>query len=93
MPYINQQSRDVLQPILDAYRIATINYNPSIGDLNYVITKICDRYILDKGISYTTFNEVVGALECLKQELYRKVICPYEDKKENENGGVYDSTL
>lgn len=31
----------------------------------------------------------VGTLECVKMELYRKLIAPYEEKKEKENGIVY----
>jgi len=40
--------------------------------------------------NYADYNEVIGVLECVKQELYRKVISKYEDKKEKENGTVWE---
>ncbi len=35
------------------------------------------------------FNAVVGALECAKLELYRRMVAPYENGKIAENGDVY----
>jgi len=61
----------------------------SPGDLNYLLTSILTRYVQDKGESYATYNEVIGVLECAKQELYRRQIAPYEDKKCDDNGDVY----
>lgn len=39
--------------------------------------------------NYKDYNEVIGVLECVKQELYRRLIAPYEDKKKDENGDVF----
>jgi len=39
--------------------------------------------------SYAELNEVIGVLECAKQELYRRVVAPYEDGKAKINGDVY----
>jgi hypothetical protein len=39
--------------------------------------------------NYDNFNEVIGVLECMKLELYRRMIAPYEDTKCKENGDVY----
>lgn len=61
----------------------------SAGELNFAITSILGSYIHTKGPSYATYNEVIGALECVKQELYRRVIGKYEDQKIRENGDVY----
>jgi hypothetical protein len=64
------------------------------GDLNYTITRLCDQYIIARGgVSYTLLNEVIGVLECAKQELYRRVAAPYEDKKLQANGDVYASVV
>jgi hypothetical protein len=80
MPYITQSRR----VILDA--------NPSLvqapGELNYVITKVALRYFKDKP-GYTTYNAIVGALECAKLELYRRVVAHYEDHKLADTGDVY----
>jgi hypothetical protein len=34
-------------------------------------------------------NNIIGVLECAKQEFYRKVCSPYEDQKSKDNGNVY----
>jgi hypothetical protein len=36
-------------------------------------------------------NEIVGALECCKQEFIRRKLNPYEDKKIKENSDVYST--
>jgi hypothetical protein len=33
---------------------------------------------------------LVGVLECAKQELYRRILIPYEDAKIELNGDVYE---
>lgn len=62
----------------------------SAGELNYAITCLVIEYIAGKGkLSYGAINEAIGALECSKLELYRRLAVPYEDKKIKENGDVY----
>lgn len=60
------------------------------GELNYQITSMIKRYVKEKGLSYQTINDVVGALEGAKTEFQRRIVNPYEDKKIQENGDVYD---
>jgi hypothetical protein len=62
------------------------------GELNYLITKLIDLYLQDKGLKYKNINEVIGVLECAKLELYRRIAGPYEDKKIVSNGDVYSIT-
>lgn len=78
MPYIKDEQKD--KALLDP---------TDAGELNYAITSMVDDYILAKGDRYVTYNEVIGVLECAKQELYRRIIAPYEDRKCAENGDVY----
>lgn len=59
------------------------------GKLNYAITRLCDLYLQDRGVSYDRLNEVIGALECAKLEFYRRIAAPYEDVKIEDNGDVY----
>ena len=40
------------------------------------------------GKNYSNLNEMIGALECCKQEYYRAIVGPYEDMKIDENGDV-----
>ena len=79
MPYIEQKDRLGVSVMIPE----------TPGELNYLITTLIREYILQKGLSYGTLNEVVGVLECAKLELYRRVAAPYEDQKCDENGDVY----
>ena len=82
-PYIKHDRREYLNPLSQDYP-----RNP--GELNYQITKLITDYLKTKSdVNYAILNEVVGVLSCVQQELYRKVISIYEDKKEAENGPVF----
>lgn len=59
------------------------------GELNFLFTTYILSYLKSKGESYQTYNDIVGALENCKQELYRRKIAPYESEKINENGDVF----
>lgn len=63
------------------------------GDLNYLFTNAIIKYINSKGLKYQTINDVVGALECCKQEFYDRVARSYEDSKIKSNGDVYDNCV
>lgn len=85
MPYIDNSTgrRDEID-------LSRINQGEPflVGELNYAITKLCTRFILDSH-SYAYYNMVIGALECAKLEFYRRLVAVYEDKKMEENGDVY----
>ncbi|TGD70641.1 hypothetical protein E4634_20915 [Mangrovimicrobium sediminis] len=82
MPYVSKDAREKLE---------TSKYPESPGELNYMITRMVDEYLVSKGgLRYTNINEVIGALECVKLELYRRIAAPYEDKKKEETGDVYN---
>ena len=81
MPYIERPARE---------RLEAGGRPESAGELNYAITRIVDQYLVDKGgVRYAHLNEVVGALECAKLEVYRRLAAPYEDEKIREAGDVY----
>ncbi len=81
MPYIPKTARTVLD---DPSIVAT-----QPGELNYRISKLCNDYLAMNGLSYTSINDLIGALECAKLELYRRIAAPYEDTKAMSNGDVY----
>lgn len=89
MPYIVKEKRTILDPaiqrLVDSFGELDDEGNFA-GNLNYVITRLLG--ILYPNPNYQRFNDMVGALECCKLELYRKKIAPYEDIKERENGPV-----
>ena len=86
MPYINSDERCAIDNYIS--NILTLNLNE--GQLNYVITKLINNYINNKGLSYSNLNSLIGVLECSKIELYRRILSPYEDLKINQNGDVYN---
>ena len=81
MPYIKRDRRSQL-----AEGIVSIS---NAGDLNYAITELINEFLCQRGVNYANLNEVVGALECCKLELTRRIIGPYEDTKIKSNGDVY----
>ena len=81
MPYIDPDSRERL-----SYNSLDVRIT---GELNYVLTKVCLNYTNKKGLSYRSINDVLGALEGVKQEYYRRVAIPYEEQKMKDNGDVY----
>lgn len=77
-----------LSSILNVYS----NTNDALcGNLNYIVFKIVKK-LTDHNNggerSYARFNAILGSLECCKQEIYRRMIVPYEDEKIKENGDV-----
>ncbi len=81
MPYIKQTDRTQFD--------ITKEVQPQTpGELNYVISQLCSQYLESKGVGYTNCNEIVGVLECVKQEFYRRITVPYEDVKIKENGDI-----
>jgi len=84
MPYVDQEARQRL----DAGHSPQ---NP--GELNYLIARTIDRYLSHYSrLTYTIINEVVGVLESVKQEFYRRIASPYEEQKREKNGDVFEKT-
>jgi hypothetical protein len=83
MPYIKIEDREKLQEIDSIFP-------DTVGELNYCITKLCLNYLNKLAMTkYETLNGIIGALECAKQEFYRKIISEYENLKCQQNGEVY----
>ena len=94
MPYITKQERQKLQEhsCYDACDIivkevtrnqVTVNR----GNLNNILTTIIWR-IFDVHPSYAIANDLIGVLECVKQEFYRRRVAVYEEDKRKLNGDV-----
>lgn len=56
------------------------------GDINYCFSRILGG--LMGQVSYSKVAVITGVLENIKQEFYRRVAQPYEDKKILENGDI-----
>lgn len=94
MPEKSGKMVEILMPYIDPITRHILDHgdrNPmSAGELNYELTKVIIDYITTKGESYQTYNDIIGALEGAKLELYRRKISPYEDLKIKDNGDVYN---
>lgn len=81
MPYIAQSQRDQLN-FVGPSGIA------NSGELNYWLTLLVHEYWNNNGSNYQAYNDILGALEGCKLELYRRYIADYEDAAKERNGDV-----
>jgi hypothetical protein len=86
MPYIEQFRRNELNR-QGAARIG--EFCASVGELNYVLTRICLSYLSHHHKCYATMNEILGVLAAIGFEFYRRVAADYENEKIAANGDVY----
>ena len=94
MPYIAEEKRASLDPIVDdllnvlrGLACDDPDTDNLEGNLNYFISSVLDRLYTNG--RYTDIKDAVGLLESIKLEYYRKVGAPVEDQKEFDNGQVY----
>jgi hypothetical protein len=87
MPYIEAKTRNILDHPL--HELGAVVPGFSIGVLNYVVVKLCLKWLKNRSRDYETLNAIVGMLECVKLELFRRVVAPYEDGRCGENGDVF----
>jgi hypothetical protein len=91
MPYIKQDKRDILDPVIDELMVALVNLeiddpmNNMEGNINYVFTRLLKKCY---GDSYAELNDALGVLSAVQLEFYRRVAVPYEDQKIYDNGDV-----
>ncbi len=88
MPYIKQIDRK-------KFTVPLLNLSPkTVGELNYCISMLCHQYMSDTSngnkysARYQQHNDVIGVLECAKQEFYRRMSAPYEDVVKDLNGDI-----
>jgi broad-specificity NMP kinase len=86
MPYIPDYQRKQIDGKLN-YAFDWVNQDVQSGLLNYIITRLLLKASPEP--SYTRYNELIGVLECIKLELYRRLVAKYEDEKIEENGDLF----
>jgi len=92
MPYIEQEIRKILQPtitnVINALR--KLGVDNRAGNLNYTICTILNAlYPNDR---YREFNDMMGLLDCIAKEMYRRRVAPYEDKAITKNGDIFNES-
>ena len=102
MPYIKEENRLLLDSCINEMIVCfkkTVSDKPFdkdelnnseileiSGNINYVFSRILSALM---GVpSYSKIAILTGVLENIKQEFYRRVAEPYEDKKIVENGDI-----
>lgn len=89
MPYIKKTDRSrILVEVPMLGKIVDFQSIDNAGELNYTFTIIAKEYLQRKGLKYQHINDIIGALEGAKLELYRRVAASYEDEKIKQNGDV-----
>jgi hypothetical protein len=79
MPYI---------PKSEKAKVDQDNLITNAGQFNYALNQVISIYLEQNSMSYQTCNDIIGAMECAKMELYRRLLAPYEDVKILQNGDV-----
>jgi len=82
MPYIKQEKRGVLDDIVNDMHLAGVKGD---GDLNYILFAFCKRHVKP---SYNEYKNFIGELRQCATEIERRMLGPYEDQKEQENGPI-----
>lgn len=89
MPYIVKGNRKPIDKFVSQATHEDLNIAHMLpGDLNYLITQLLLAACKDRN-SYTAYNELMGVLECVKQEFYRRQVVPYENEKRLINGDAF----
>lgn len=96
MPYINEEERLELDENIErmikcisetkAHLNNPQDFSNFLGRINYCFSRILMGVM--KNVSYKNIAMATGVLENIKQEFYRRIASPYEDKKITENGDI-----
>ncbi len=93
MPYIPTPDRAAYDALIGqlADALAAQASDRRKGHANYVITQVLRKawgVDVPDGESYANYADVIGTLECAKQELYRRWVGAYEDKAIARHGDL-----
>ena len=94
MPYINEKARKELDDCIEnmveclthGNNVTNEEFTVILGEINYSFSRILAKSM--GKISYSKIAMITGVLENVKQEFYRRIASPYEDKKIVENGDI-----
>ncbi|MDZ4786813.1 MAG: hypothetical protein SGJ02_12135 [bacterium] len=88
MPYIKRESRKQYQnSVSEIARLVPLDAMERPGHMNYIVSLLIEK-VYGKNMRYAQHNEVVGVLNCIQQEFYRRKTVPYEDQKIESEGDL-----
>jgi len=97
MPYIKQEDRVSLDPLIDALAEDIVKKSSEVGNnaayaglLNYVCTRLALKIVkLCFGkVRYWLIATTTGVFHNVADEFYRRLASPYEDLQIKKNGDV-----
>lgn len=90
MPYINFSKRAEFDKEIDLLieKLKSKSNDDLSGQLNYVISRLAWSLCTEKNMRYARMNTIIGALDCVKMEFYRRIAAPYENKKIESEGDI-----
>ena len=81
MLYIRQEEREkVLNYVVEPFDMTP-------GQHTFLVTELVNAWLGDNP-DYSTYERILGRLELIKLEVWRRRVVPYEDQKRNENGDL-----
>lgn len=85
MPYVKYCDREKYSLLINTAQVKL--KDATAGEINYVLSSMIWN-MFDENRNYAKANELMGVLECVKQEFYRRKVALYEDEKMIENGDI-----
>jgi hypothetical protein len=85
MPYVTKQQRERLDGLIKKSFEEFAYKDP--GEINYFISSILWRIFKDEP-RYSTGNMILGILEAVKLEFYRRQLAALEERKIQDNGDL-----
>lgn len=58
------------------------------SDYGYAILLLMHSYIHKKGMNSENISDIIGVMECAKQEFHRTIAVPVDEKNKREHGPV-----
>ena len=88
MPYIARKDRAQYQTAIDELaKLVPPDRMARPGHMNYIMSLLIQR-VYGGSMRYADHNEVIGLLNCVQQEFYRRFTAPYEDEKIEQEGDL-----
>lgn len=90
MPYITEDKREEYNDLINQLILRIDKNGFSVGDINYIISKIIWSCWKRMGSNYTSGNNLIGVINCVGLEFYRQRLAKYEEEKMESNGDVIE---
>lgn len=87
MPYITKDRREKFNGDIENIVNKIQENGNAVGDINYIISKIIWK-LFDNNRRYSNANELMGVLQGVQQEFYRRKVAVYEDEAIQKNGDI-----